>query len=118
MHKRITFRNMDHSDAMEAHVNEQLKKIETFLEKDEQRPPIYIDMVLEASKVREHPRAELRVKTSHYDLVSNYEHPGVDLYDAIDRVIDVMYQRLHEEKKKNLEKRKTQGRHEAFKKQR
>lgn len=118
MHKRITFRNMDHSDMMESYVNKQLEKIETFLEKDEQRPPIYIDIVLEASKVHEHPRAELRVKTSHYDLISNYEHPGVDLYDAIDRVIDVMYKQLHESKKKNVEKRKTCGRREDFKKQR
>lgn len=116
MHKRITFKNMSHSDPMEAHVNKQLEKVELFLKNE--RDPIYIDMVLEASKVREHPRAELRIKTPHYDLVSTYEHQGVDLYDAIDRVIDVMYRELHKHKDKNLEERRTRGRHEEVKKQR
>ncbi len=116
MHKRITFRNMDHSDVMENYVNQQLAKIETFLEKEPS--PIYIDFVLEASKVREHPRAELRLKTTHYDLVSNYEHSGVEMYDVIDRVIDIMYKQLRGAKDKDLDKRKTCGRHEEFKKQR
>lgn len=116
MHKRITFRNMDHSDVMEEYIHQQLAKIETFLENEPS--PIYIDFVLEACKVREHPRAEFRIKTAHYDLVSNYEHSGVDMYDVIDRVIDVMYKQLREAKKKGLDKRKTCGRHEEFKKQR
>ena len=116
MHKRITFRNMDHSDVMEEYVNQQLAKIESFLENEQ--TPIYIDVVLEASKVREHPRGEVRIKTGHYDLVSNYEHAGVDMYDVIDRVIDVMYKQLREEKQKGLDKRKTCGRRDDFKKQR
>ncbi len=116
MHKRVTFRNMDHSDVMEEYVNQQLAKIETFLENEP--TPIYIDVVLEASKVREHPRAELRIKTCHYDLVSNYEYSGVDMYDVIDRVIDVMYKQLRAAKEKGLDKRKSCGRHDEFKKQR
>ncbi len=116
MHKRITFRNMDHSDVMEDYINQQLAKIESFLENEP--TPIYIDIILEASKVREHPRAEFRLKTANYDLVSNYEHAGVDLYDVIDRIIDVMYKQLRESKDKGLDKRKTCGRREEFKKQR
>ncbi len=116
MHKRITFRNMEHSAPMEEYINQQLAKIEQFLESE--RTPIYIDMVLEASKTREHPFAELRVKTPNYDLISNYERTGVDLYDVIDRVIDVMYHELHEHKKKADDDRKQRGRHDEFKKQR
>lgn len=116
MHKRITFRNMDHSDVMEQYINQQLAKIEEFLENE--RTPIYIDIVLEASKVREHPRAELRVKAPHFDLISNYEHTGDDMYDVIDRVIDIMYHELHEYKKKECDNRKMRGRHDEFKKQR
>ncbi len=107
---------MDHSNVMEDYINKQLDKIMKFLENEP--TPINIDFVLEASKVREHPRGELRIKTKNYDLVSSYEHEGVDLYDVIDRVIDVMYKQLHEEKQKNVDKRKSQGRHEEFKKQR
>ncbi len=116
MHKRITFKNMDHSDVMEDYVNQQLAKIEHFLENEP--TPIYIDMVLEASKTREHPRAELRVKSRNFDCISNYEKTGVDMYDIIDRVIDIMYHQLREQKKKACDDRKQCGRHDEFKKQR
>lgn len=115
MPKRITFRDMDHSEPMEAHVNKQLEKIEHFLLNE--RTPTHIDMVLTASKVRAHPRAELRIKTPHYDLVSHYEHEGIDIYQAIDRVIDTMYKQLHKEKQKNNEKMRDRGRHDDVKKQ-
>lgn len=114
MHKRITFSRMDHSDVIEQYANEQLAKIERFLENE--RTPVYIDLVLEPSKVREHNRVELRVKSPSYDLISNYEGPK--FYDILDRVIDVMYHNLHEAKKKEDDKKKQCGRHEEFKKQR
>lgn len=116
MHKRITFRHMDKSEGLEQYANDQLAKIEHFLE-GEQRP-IYIDLILEPSKLNEHHRVELRVKSPHYDLVSNYEHEGADFYDVLDRVIDVMYRELHEHKRKLDDEKKQIGRHEEFKKQR
>lgn len=116
MHKRITFRHMDKSEAMEQHALEQLTKVEHFLE-HEQRP-IYIDLVFEPSKTREHHRIELRVKSPHYDLISHYEHNGVDFYEALDHVIDVMYRELHEHKRKLEDEKKSLGRHPEFKKER
>lgn len=115
MSKRIVFREMDHSNPMEDHVNKQLEKIEHFLLNE--RTPIAIDMVLTASRLHAHPRAELRIKTPHYDLVTHYEHEGVDMYEAIDRTIDKMYKLLHEEKKRVNEKLRDRGRHEDIKKQ-
>lgn len=117
MHKRITFRNMDHSDVMERYANEQLEKIVTFL--DNERSPVYIDLVFEPTKIHEHHRVELRIKSPIYDLISNYEYKGQGFYDVIDRVIDVMYNRLHEEKRKEKkDMKKMRGRHKDFKKQR
>ena len=116
MHKRITFKGMDHSQVIEEYANKQLSKVEQFLENEP--TPIYIDLVLEPSKTREHHFIELRVKSPHYDLISNYEHTGDDFYNVLDRVIDVMYRRLREEKQKLVDKRKSVGRHEDFKKQR
>ncbi len=116
MHKRVTFKNMDHSDAMENYVHHQLKKVEIFLEREP--TPIYIDVVLEASKTREHPFVEMRVKSPNFDCVSNYEKTGVDMYDCIDRVIDTMARQLKEIKKKKVDDRKQRGRHDEFKKQR
>ena len=101
MHKRITFRNMDHVTSIENYANDMLKKIETFLENEPS--PVYIDLVLEPSKVHEHHRVELRVKSPHYDMISNYEGP--EFYKILDRVIDVMYEELHRAKRKKIDER-------------
>jgi ribosomal subunit interface protein len=113
MHKRVTFRDMNHSEPMEAHVNKQLEKVQHFLMNE--RTPIHIDMVLTASRLHAHPRAELRIKTPHFDLVTHYEKEGIDLYEAIDHTIDKMYKLLHEEKKRYDEKMRARGRHEDIK---
>ncbi len=104
MHKRVTFRGMKHSDAIERYANEQLDKIEKFLENE--RTPIYIDLVLQSDDFPSHYRIELRVKTPEYDKISNYE--GHKFNDVLDRVIDVMYHELREEKKKQMDKRRGQ----------
>lgn len=116
MNKRITFRNMDHSGPMEAHANQQLAKIEKFLENE--RTPILISLTLTASHVNEHPTAELIVKSPNYDRIVKYEHEGTDLYDALDRVVDTMYKKLHDDKKRLHDHLKDAGRHDEFKKQR
>ena len=100
MDKKITFRNMDHSDVMENYSNEQMVKIEKFLKNE--REPIFIELVLEPVKIHAHHRVELRVKTPHYFLISNYEGPK--FYDVLDRVIDTMYRQLCEKKKELIEK--------------
>ena len=114
MNTKIVFRGMDHSDPMEKYARGQLAKIEEFLSNE--RTPISINLILEPSKVHEHHKVELLVKTPNYNRISHYEGPT--FYEVMDRVIDVMYRELHEDKKKNLDKRKTQGRHGDFKKQR
>lgn len=117
MHKRITFRNMEHSDVLKEYADKQLDKVVRFL--GNERTPIYIDLVFEPSKIHEHHRIELRVKSPNYDLISNYEFKGDPFYDVLDRVIDVMYNRLREKKQLLKKDRvKTCGRHDEFKKQR
>lgn len=131
MHKRIVFKNTQHSSVMEDYANQQLAKIEEFLAKSnimdhapsENSPDaqasdssIYIDLSIEPSKTREHNLVELSVKGPGYNLVSNYE--GAEIYDVLDRVIDVMYRQLIEYKQKEVDMRKSRGRHDEFKKQR
>jgi ribosomal subunit interface protein len=116
MHKRITFRHMDTTEAIERYANEQLAKIEHFLENEP--TPIYINLTFEPSKVREHHRIELQIKSPHYDLFTHYEHEGANFYEALDHVVDTMYHKLHEEKRKLDDDKKMVGRHEEFKKQR
>lgn len=110
MDKKITFRHMEHSEVMENYIHEQLAKIESFLENEQE--PIFIELVLEPGKVHAHHRVELRVKTPHYFLISNYEGPK--FYDVLDRVIDVMYQQLCE-KKRELNDEKKIGSGDWFK---
>ena len=114
MHKRVTFKGIGRSEAVENYANDQLNKVLEFLSNE--RSPIYIDLMFKPSKLRAHHWVELRVKTPNYDIISNYE--GKDFYNTVDRVIDVMYHELHEYKKKLQDKKKTVGRHEEFKKQR
>jgi len=116
MEKRIVFRGVDHSDVAEAHANQQLKKIEKILAHEPS--PVTIDLIFEPSKLRQHSRVELLIKSPNYDLVSHYEHEGVEFYEALDHVIDTMYRQLLEAKDKRIEDRKQVGRHDDFKKQR
>ena len=116
MKKSITFRHMEHSAPMEQHADKQLAKLIKFLENEP--TPVYLDLVFEPSKVHQHHRIELRVKSSNYDRVSSYEHQGSDFYETLDRVIDVMYKELHEDKKRQHDELKQRGRHDDFKKQR
>jgi ribosomal subunit interface protein len=116
MIKRIVFKNMDSSDVMRTYAEEQLAKVEHFLENE--REPIYIDLFFEPSKVHEHHRVDLVVKTPHYSLDSHYEHEGMPFYEVVDRVIDIMYKELHKAKERRVDDRKSVGRKEEFKKQR
>lgn len=102
MEAKITFRNMSHSEPMEQHAQSQLEKVKRFLEHEQS--PVHIDLILSPSKVHSHHLVELRVKSPQYDLTSNYE--GAEFYKVLDRVIDSMYTRLHEAKRKLVSARK------------
>jgi ribosome-associated translation inhibitor RaiA len=116
MHKRIVFRHMDHSPVIEDFANQQLAKIEKFLESEP--TPVYIDLVMMPSKTHEHSRIELLVKTPHYEKITEHEFQGDKFYDVLTDVIDTMYKELLEAKRRLKDDRKTQGRHDEFKKQR
>lgn len=109
MIKRIVFRNMDHSTALENYVNEQFAKVDEFLANE--REPIYIDIVLIACKDHAHEEAEIVLKSPHYNVVSKYEGPK--MYDVIDRVIDTLYHKLHEAKKKKLEEERNKDHYKS-----
>lgn len=100
---QITFRGMDHSKVIEEYFHGQLAKIVEFLQHEQE--PIFLHAVFEANPKKNHHEVELRVKTPNYDFVSN--HKGPEMYDLLDRVLDVAYQRLREKKRENLDDKKT-----------
>lgn len=104
MNKRIYFKDTPVAHEMEDYANDQLKKVELFLENEPS--PVFIDLTFSPSKVREHHKVELRIKTPNYNLISEYEHQGDDMYETLNRVIDTMYRRLREEKEKRIDERK------------
>jgi len=58
----------------------------------------------------------LRIKTPQFDVIVSEEGP--DFYLMLDKVINVAYERLHEQKQRHVDDRKRLGRHDEFKKQR
>lgn len=113
MQKKITFHGMEKTQPMEDYCDKQLAKIEQFL--SHERSPVFINLVLEPSKVHAHHHIELRVKTPTYEKIVHYEGP--EFYDVVDRVIDVMYYELREISKKQKEHNRAIGRHQEVKKQ-
>lgn len=103
MDKHIVFKNMEHSDVMREIIEQQMHKIEEFLTHEAQ--PVRIDLFCEPSKVHEHHRVDLHIKSPHYNLNVSYEKEGMDFYQVLDHVIDVMYRNLLEEKRKQTDKR-------------
>ncbi len=103
MDKRIFFHGMERSDLIEDHVNRQLIKFDRLLE--DERSPIYVGFTLYAERGHHHHRAEVLIKTPHYDLVSHYECP--DMYEAIDKAIDKMHLDLEKAKEKRTVNKKT-----------
>ncbi len=100
MNKQFTFRNMEHSNTLEEHANEQLQKVEKFLEHEKE--PIYLHIILTAHHIHAHHQVEFQVTTPLYKMSTHREGP--ELYQLISEVIDIMYERLTEAKRENVEK--------------
>ncbi len=96
MQKRITFRHMDHSALIEEFANKHLEKIEKLLVNE--RMPVTIDLVLEAAPDHAHQKVELRVSTPRFSLIAHHE--GAEMYQEIDRVIDIMMREIRKAKDK------------------
>lgn len=104
MHKRVTFRHMDHTPVLEEFVNKQVERIEKLLVAE--REPIYLDVVLEAFPNHAHHGVEIRLKTPHFDLIAHNE--GAEMYQEIDRTIETMIKEIKKAKDKFIEDQRNQ----------
>jgi ribosome-associated translation inhibitor RaiA len=115
MNIRIFHKNMkEHSEGLDERCRTELARIQEFLTSEP--TPITIDLTLAPSHVHAHHKIELRIKSPNYHVVSTYEGP--DFYLTLNRVIDTAYLQLHEDKQRLVDRRKSEGRHDEFKKQR
>ena len=101
MNIKISFRNMEHSDALTNYTNEALEKVFKFIEREPE--PIHIDVILEAHKIHAHHKVEIRMSSKHYHFLREQESP--DIYQAIDYLIKVLIEDIKKTKGKNLDKR-------------
>lgn len=99
---KITFHEIDHSDPIEKHTKDKLKKIQELLAGPEWQTPKYVEIWLSGHKIHPHFKAEIYLKTPQFDLNSHYENP--DMYFSIDNAIDKMVTLLIKEKKKIKDK--------------
>lgn len=91
----VTFRNMDSSGALKRYVNEKLSKLKKFLAE-----PTDIHIVLSVEKVRH--LAEIIINTRGTTLRGR--ESTMDMYSAIDLVIEKLSSQLRRHHEKNKDK--------------
>jgi len=99
---KITFHGMPHSEPLELHSREKLKKITAILKAQAEATPFTIELWLDAHKLHPHHAAKLHVKTPIFDI--HAEDDGPDMYIVVDTVIDTMISLVRKEKEKFLGK--------------
>ncbi|MFA6065872.1 MAG: HPF/RaiA family ribosome-associated protein [Candidatus Babeliaceae bacterium] len=101
MNKRIVFRGMEHSGALEKYVDDNFKKIETFLE-EHPRTPITYDIVFESHPTHATKKCEVRITSPEFHVIVSKE--GQDMYKVAHDALDSAYAQLLKEKAKVSDK--------------
>jgi len=104
MEKKITFQSMEHSAPLEAHANQKLEKIITFLKEDEIKTPIFLEMWLKGTKIHANYAVEINLKTPQFDIKSHDE--GTDIYVLVDNTVDKLVKQYLKMRKKENDKKK------------
>ncbi len=96
MHKRIMFRYMDHSDAIEKYIYKKIQRLDKFFKREPL--PINIDMTLAAHREKHYFNVEFKVNSTHYHSVVKTE--GHDMYAMIDDAVSIMIKDITRKKEK------------------
>ncbi|MGZ6250678.1 MAG: ribosome hibernation-promoting factor, HPF/YfiA family [Candidatus Chromulinivorax sp.] len=96
MHKKITLRFMQHSDAIEQYIHKKISKLDKFFKREPQ--PIYIDIVLEAHREKHFFNVEIKIQSVHYHFVVTTQ--GADMYAMIDQAVDKAVKDIARKKEK------------------
>lgn len=101
MNKRVVFRGMDHSVALEKYVDDNFKKIETFL-KEHPRSPVTYDIVFECHPTHATKKCEVRIASPEFHVIAREE--GQDMYKVAHDALDSAYAQLLKENEKKSDK--------------
>jgi putative sigma-54 modulation protein len=99
MQTKITFRAMDHSDAIERYAHEKIAKLHKFFKKENQ-DSVFISMTVESHREHHYSIAELKIKTPQYDLIAKKQGP--EMYSVIDYVASTMEKEIAQAKEKHV----------------
>lgn len=94
MNKKITFRSMDYSQAIEEHVLNKAEKFDKFFKREPL--PVDIEIVLEAHREKHYFKVEIIVHSKNYHLVAHSE--GDDMYVMIDEAVHKMVREIAHKK--------------------
>ncbi len=100
MNIRISFRGMDHSQAMETYARQALEKVLKLVEKEEN---LQIEMLIEAHQKSKHHKVEVRLTSKNHRCIA--EHEGPDTHREIDYVVKTLGEDIKKKKGKMLDKR-------------
>ena len=82
MHRKITFRSMEHSNLIEQDINKKLDKLDKFFKHEE--GPVNIETTVETHPVKHYCVVEIKIQSRQYNLVARAE--GAVMRDVIDEV--------------------------------
>lgn len=102
MQVSVTYRGMQSSPTIDAYLQEKIKRLERFLSKE--RPPVKLEIILEAHPTHAQNAVELRLHASEHHARVLSEGP--DLYTHIDLVFDKLMDEIRTQKDKKVSERK------------
>ena len=97
MNKRVVFRGMDHSSAVEKYVRDNFVRIDRFFD-EHAKTPITVDIVFESHPTHAAKKCEIRIFSPEYNVIVSEE--GQDMYKLVHDVIDNAYLQLLHQKEK------------------
>lgn len=100
MELKMTFRGMDHTDAIEEYVVKNLTKFKKYLGKEDP-DATFLHVILEGNHNHDIYEIEMRLKSPHFDIV--VEREAHKMYPLIDEVVHIMERELKDSKEKFID---------------
>jgi ribosomal subunit interface protein len=96
MHKRIIFRSMAYSDAIEKYIYKKIEKIYKFFKREPL--PVNIDIMLEPHREKDYFKVEFKINSVRYHIA--VQAKGLDMYAVIDEALNRIVKEITKKKEK------------------
>ena len=96
MHKRIMFRSMDRSDAIEKYIYKNIQKLDKFFKREPL--PVNIDIMLEPHREKDFFKVAFKINSIRYHIAVQVQ--GLDMYAVIDEAVHRIIKEITRKKEK------------------